>query len=211
MAADGPTRPFLARVLPRRAGRLGGRAVQPDPAHGRRRRELGALARSHRQPRGLFAACHRRGRQRRRDRRRARPGAAAGRRRSSASGASRRLIRARGSAWRLRSQAVVATGLRGSAWRSHRRGRELEGAGDAARRRRSTAGMFLADGRLVLVTQQGELLLSADRGESFSKLPPVHGLPSAHRRRWRWSRAGCWSAGRAACSAWRCHRRGDAR
>jgi photosystem II stability/assembly factor-like uncharacterized protein len=77
------------------------------------------------------------------------------------------------------SQAVVATGLRGSAWRTTDAGASWKaltsGAASAI-----NGGHFLADGRLVLVTQRGELLLSADRGDSFSKLPPVHGLPSAH-------------------------------
>jgi photosystem II stability/assembly factor-like uncharacterized protein len=77
------------------------------------------------------------------------------------------------------NQAVVATGLRGSAWRSTDAGATWKALASGAASA-INGGQFLADGRLVLVTQQGELLLSADRGESFSKLPPVHGLPSAH-------------------------------
>jgi photosystem II stability/assembly factor-like uncharacterized protein len=77
------------------------------------------------------------------------------------------------------NQAIVATGLRGSAWRSTDAGATWKALASGAASA-INGGQFLADGRLVLVTQRGELLLSADRGESFSKLPPVHGLPSAH-------------------------------
>jgi photosystem II stability/assembly factor-like uncharacterized protein len=77
------------------------------------------------------------------------------------------------------NQALVATGLRGSAWRSNDAGASWKALASGAASA-INGGHFLPDGRLVLVTQHGELLLSADGGESFSKLPPVHGLPSAH-------------------------------
>ena len=75
-------------------------------------------------------------------------------------------------------QAIVATGLRGSAWRSNDGGSTWQalGTGTSAA---INGGQFLADGRLVLFTQQGQLLISADRGDTFSPLPPVQGLTSA--------------------------------
>ena len=71
----------------------------------------------------------------------------------------------------------IASGLRGSAWRSTDTGAswtKLNTGTTAA----INNGVFLADGRLVLVTQAGELLLSTDRGDHFSKLPRVPALRS---------------------------------
>ncbi|MEO8804464.1 MAG: YCF48-related protein [Burkholderiaceae bacterium] len=71
----------------------------------------------------------------------------------------------------------IALGLRGSAWRSTDVGAswtKLNTGTTAA----VNNGLFLADGRLVLVTQAGELLISVDRGDHFSKLPRVPALRS---------------------------------
>ncbi len=75
-------------------------------------------------------------------------------------------------------EAIVALGLRGSAWRSTDSGaswKALSTGTSAA----INNGIFLADGRLVLVTNQGDVLVSRDQGARFSTLPRAAGLPSA--------------------------------
>ena len=73
--------------------------------------------------------------------------------------------------------ALVAVGLRGAAWRSTDAG--------ASWQRMTTAtnasinnGVFLPDGRLVLITSQGQVLISAN-ARDFTELPRVQGLASA--------------------------------
>ncbi|WP_158290207.1 YCF48-related protein [Ramlibacter sp. WS9] len=73
--------------------------------------------------------------------------------------------------------ALVAVGLRGAAWASTDAGanwRQLNTATNAS----INNGMFLPDGRLVLVTQQGRVLTSADLRD-IAELPRVPGLASA--------------------------------
>ena len=73
--------------------------------------------------------------------------------------------------------ALVAVGLRGAAWGSTDAGaswRQLNTATHAS----INNGMFLPDGRLVLVTHQGQALISANLRD-FTELPRVQGLPSA--------------------------------
>lgn len=76
-------------------------------------------------------------------------------------------------------QAMVATGLRGSAWRSKDAGATwkalVTGTPSAV-----NGGLFLGDGRLVLLTQAGQVLISADQGESFLALPLAAGRTAAH-------------------------------
>jgi photosystem II stability/assembly factor-like uncharacterized protein len=73
--------------------------------------------------------------------------------------------------------ALVAVGLRGAAWGSTDAGagwRRLNTATNAS----INNGMFLPDGRLVLVTHQGQVLTSANLRD-FAELPRVQGLASA--------------------------------
>ena len=75
--------------------------------------------------------------------------------------------------------AVVATGLRGSAWRSTDAGGSWKPL-DCGTTAAVNNGTFLDDGRLVLVTQKGELLVSAERGERFCRCcRRCRGWPSA--------------------------------
>lgn len=76
------------------------------------------------------------------------------------------------------SDAVVATGLRGSAWRSLDAGGSWKPL-DCGTTAAVNNGAFLQDGRLVLVTQKGELLVSAHHGERCLAIPPVPGVSSA--------------------------------
>ncbi|WP_280155419.1 YCF48-related protein [Piscinibacter sp. XHJ-5] len=74
--------------------------------------------------------------------------------------------------------AVVAGGLRGSAWRSLDAGatwKPLATGVPAA----INGGLFLPDGRLVLLGAQGQLLLSGDQGDSFVPLRTDAPLPGA--------------------------------
>jgi len=75
-------------------------------------------------------------------------------------------------------QAIVATGLRGSAWRTNDAGSTWQ-ALNTGTQAAINGGRFLDDGRLVLFTQQGRVLISSDLGETLSALPAVQGLPSA--------------------------------
>ena len=74
--------------------------------------------------------------------------------------------------------ALVAVGLRGTAWARADAGaswRQLNTATHAS----INNGMFLPDGRLVLVTHQGQVLTSANLRD-FTELPRVQGLASAY-------------------------------
>jgi photosystem II stability/assembly factor-like uncharacterized protein len=73
---------------------------------------------------------------------------------------------------------LVATGLRGSAWRSGDAGASWQAlqTGTAAA---INGGIFLDERSLVLITQRGDLLLSTNRGDSFAALPKPPGLASA--------------------------------
>ena len=72
----------------------------------------------------------------------------------------------------------VAVGLRGSAWRSTDHGASWKALATGTTAA-INGGVFLDERRFVLVTQQGQILLSADLGETFAVLPPPAGLPSA--------------------------------
>jgi photosystem II stability/assembly factor-like uncharacterized protein len=74
--------------------------------------------------------------------------------------------------------AVVGVGLRGAAWASIDAGatwRQLNTATHAS----VNNGIFMPDGRLVLVTQQGQVLSSANLRD-FTELPRVQSLSSAY-------------------------------
>lgn len=78
-----------------------------------------------------------------------------------------------------RGDVIVAVGLRGSAWRSSDGGanwKALHSGTSAA----INSAIFLADGRLVLATHLGELLVSDDLGERFTALPRTAAQPSVH-------------------------------
>ena len=74
--------------------------------------------------------------------------------------------------------ALVAYGLRGNAFRSDDQGRTWHKLATETAASIS-AGIELKDGRLALVSQAGEVLVSADRGASFVRLPGAAGLPLA--------------------------------
>ena len=59
LTEQGADKPLLDVWFANEQHRLCGRRVQPDPAHRRRRPELGAVVRSHRQPQGLPPQRHR--------------------------------------------------------------------------------------------------------------------------------------------------------
>lgn len=64
---------------------------------------------------------------------------------------------------------VLAYGLRGTAWRSLDGGQTWEAA-DTGIGASITAGQVLADGRLLLCSQAGDVLVSDDDGASFQKI-----------------------------------------
>jgi photosystem II stability/assembly factor-like uncharacterized protein len=66
---------------------------------------------------------------------------------------------------------VLAYGMRGTAWRS-RDGGQLWEAADTGVTASITAGQVLPDGRLLLCSQAGDLLLSDDEGAHFRRLAP---------------------------------------
>ena len=73
---------------------------------------------------------------------------------------------------------VVVFGLRGNAYRSDDLGnswRQLPTGTPVT----ISAGLRTADGRLLLATQAGQLLISGDRGASFAPLAGAAGLPLA--------------------------------
>lgn len=74
--------------------------------------------------------------------------------------------------------ALVAYGLRGNAFRSDDQGRTWHKLATETPASIS-AGLELADGRLALVSQAGEVLVSADRGASFMRLAGAARLPLA--------------------------------
>ena len=82
---------------------------------------------------------------------------------------------------------VIAYGLRGSAYRSRDRGAKWEKLTTGVPAG-LTGASLLDDGRMLFVTQDGRLLLSADQGDSFQAVPVDHpGLftdvtPAADRR-----------------------------
>jgi photosystem II stability/assembly factor-like uncharacterized protein len=74
--------------------------------------------------------------------------------------------------------ASVALGLRGTAWRSTDAGaswKPLATGTHAA----VNSGVLLPDGRLVLATQAGEVLIGAALGDSFVRMAPLPGLGAA--------------------------------
>jgi photosystem II stability/assembly factor-like uncharacterized protein len=74
---------------------------------------------------------------------------------------------------------LVTFGLRGSAWRSTDAGaswQQLETGVTTA----LNAGAFLPDGRLVLATQRGQLLVGEATGSRLTLQPPRGGLDSAY-------------------------------
>lgn len=73
---------------------------------------------------------------------------------------------------------LLAYGLRGNAWRTTDLGRHWQPVASGTPVSIS-AGTELADGRVVLVSQAGEVLVSVDQGQSFAQLPERTGLPLA--------------------------------
>src|SRR4249919_2483275 len=65
---------------------------------------------------------------------------------------------------------VLAYGMRGTAWRSRDGGQNWEPS-DTGVSASITAGKVLPDGRLLLCSQAGDLLLSDDEGAHFRRLP----------------------------------------
>jgi photosystem II stability/assembly factor-like uncharacterized protein len=76
------------------------------------------------------------------------------------------------------ADAVVVYGLRGNAYRSTDRGQRWERL-PTETQVSIAAGLHLLDGRLVLVSQAGDVLASGDGGASFKHLPGAAGLPLA--------------------------------
>jgi photosystem II stability/assembly factor-like uncharacterized protein len=73
---------------------------------------------------------------------------------------------------------LLAYGLRGNVYRTSDQGQTWQQAVSATPATIS-AGTELADGRLVLVSQAGEILVSGDHGLNFTRLPKKTGLPLA--------------------------------
>ncbi len=73
---------------------------------------------------------------------------------------------------------VLAYGLRGTIWRSTDHGQTWAAVPNPVPVSLS-AGTTLADGRLVLVAQNGDLLLSRDQGASFERRPATPRFPAA--------------------------------
>lgn len=69
-------------------------------------------------------------------------------------------------------KSVLAFGLRGNAYRSSDNGSHWEKV-ETGVQSGLTAGAVLADGRMVLVSQAGQVLASSDGGASFQRLPGV--------------------------------------
>lgn len=76
------------------------------------------------------------------------------------------------------ADAVVVYGLRGNAYRSADRGKNWQRLPTETPVSIS-AGLNLSDGRLVLVSQAGDVLASSDLGASFSRLPGAARQPLA--------------------------------
>ena len=74
--------------------------------------------------------------------------------------------------------ALIAYGLRGNAFATRDLGRHWQQV-DTGSAVSISAGAELADGRLILVSQAGEVLISVDGGSSFTHLPGPAGLPLA--------------------------------
>lgn len=73
---------------------------------------------------------------------------------------------------------LIAYGLRGNAYASRDLGRHWQQVNTGTPVSIS-AGTRLADGRLAIVSQAGEVLASSDQGASFARLPGPAGLPLA--------------------------------
>lgn len=76
------------------------------------------------------------------------------------------------------SGSLLAYGLRGNAYVTKDSGKTWQQAASASPVSIS-AGTELTDGRIVLVSQAGEVLVSADHGLTFASLPEKTGLPLA--------------------------------
>jgi photosystem II stability/assembly factor-like uncharacterized protein len=74
--------------------------------------------------------------------------------------------------------AIVALGLRGTAWRSTDAGASWKALATGTHAALN-GGVLLPDGRLVLATQAGELLVGAALGDSFAPMAPMPGLGAA--------------------------------
>jgi len=77
-----------------------------------------------------------------------------------------------------RQGGLLAYGLRGNAYVTTDLGKHWQQAASGTPVSIS-AGTELADGRIVLVSQAGEVLVSADHGLNFTRLPQKIGLPLA--------------------------------
>lgn len=78
----------------------------------------------------------------------------------------------------VKSDMLLAYGLRGNAWRSHDRGRTWQKT-ETGVETGLTGAAVLADGRIALVSQGGQVLLSRDNGNSFAPVPGRKALPAA--------------------------------
>jgi photosystem II stability/assembly factor-like uncharacterized protein len=74
--------------------------------------------------------------------------------------------------------AIVALGLRGTAWRSTDAGANWKPMATGTHTA-INGGVLLPDGRLVLATQAGELLVGAALGDNFVPVAPMPGLGAA--------------------------------
>ena len=74
--------------------------------------------------------------------------------------------------------AIVALGLRGTAWLSTDAGADWKPL-TTGTRAAINGGAVLPDGRLVLATQAGELLVGTALGDSFVRMAPMPGLGAA--------------------------------
>jgi photosystem II stability/assembly factor-like uncharacterized protein len=71
---------------------------------------------------------------------------------------------------------LVAYGLRGNAFRSHDAGKTWEKS-ETGITTGITAGTLLPDGRFVLVSQGGQILVSADNARTFTQVPVARPAP----------------------------------
>jgi photosystem II stability/assembly factor-like uncharacterized protein len=71
---------------------------------------------------------------------------------------------------------LVAYGLRGNAFRSHDAGKTWEKS-ETGITTGITSGTLLPDGRFVLVSQGGQILVSADDARTFAKVPVTKPVP----------------------------------
>jgi photosystem II stability/assembly factor-like uncharacterized protein len=77
-----------------------------------------------------------------------------------------------------RNGGLLAYGLRGSAYLSGNKGKTWQKV-ETATQVSISAAAELADGRIVIVSQAGQVLVSSDGGKTFAALPGMPGMPLA--------------------------------